>query len=244
MQRYLLKIKYVGTNYHGWQVQPNGITVQKIICTALKQITKENVGVSGCSRTDAGVHANEFFCHFDLSNTFPKSAFIKGLNAILPNDITVYDCTKVPSDFHARYSAKGKRYIYKFFDGEIRDPFLEGFVYFAPKKIDVDLMNVFCKQIVGQYDFYGFSSSKRTVVDTVRSVTECNAVREGNTVILSITADGFLYNMVRIIAGTALYVAYGKIDPASIKEIIESKERSLAGPTLSPQGLYLDKVFY
>lgn len=244
MSRYLLKIAYDGTGYHGWQVQPNGITVQEVLCNKLSQLLKESVNVTGCSRTDAGVHANEFYCHFDTVKALPEKAYINGLNAILPNDISVLDCVGVNDDFHARYSAKGKNYIYKFYDGQVPNPFLRNYALFVPKKIDVDLMNTFCKNFIGEYDFIGFSSSKRTVIDTIRNVSECSAERTGDIVILSVTANGFLYNMVRIIAGTALNAAYGKFDPMDTKKIIISKDRDAAGPTLPPHGLFLNKVFY
>ena len=232
MPRYLLKIKYMGTAYHGWQVQPNGITVQQILGDALKKITKQDIAVSGCSRTDAGVHANEFYSHFDTKDNFTKSALVQGVNALLPDDISVLDAKEVDNSFHARYNAKGKTYVYKFYDGEIRDPFLTKFTYFTATKIDENKMNQFCKKIIGKHDFIGFSSSKRTVVDTVRTISECFAKREGDIVSLFITADGFLYNMVRIIAGTALDVAYGKIAVENIDSVINSRDRKMAGPTL------------
>lgn len=244
MPRYLLKIKYMGTAYHGWQVQPNGITVQQILGDALKKITKQDIAVSGCSRTDAGVHANEFYCHFDTKDNFPKSAFVQGVNAILPDDISVLDANEIDSSFHARYNAKGKTYVYKFYDGEIRDPFLTKFTYFTAPKIDENKMNQFCKKIIGKHDFIGFSSSKRTVVDTVRTISECFAKREGDIVSLFITADGFLYNMVRIIAGTALDVAYGKIAVENIDSVINSRDRKMAGSTLPPHALFLERVIY
>lgn len=242
MSRYLLKISYDGTAYHGWQVQPNGITVQKVLCEKISEITKINTGVTGCSRTDAKVHANEFYCHFDFNGDIPERAFVYGLNAILPDDIVVFDCKKVSDDFHARYSSRGKQYIYTFFDGEILSPFYRNFVFKCDKKIDVDKMNEFCSFIVGKHDFAAFSSSKRTVEDTVRTVYECYAERTNDFVRLKITADGFLYNMVRIIAGTALDAAYGKFDIN--KADFNSLLRADLGTTLSPSGLMLNKVFY
>lgn len=244
MGRYLLKIAYDGTAYHGWQVQPNGITVQAVLCEKMAQLLKEPVNITGCSRTDAGVHANEFYCHFNTDKVLPKTAYINGLNAVLPKDIAVLDCSAVNDDFHARYSAKGKNYIYKFFDGKVPNPFLRNYALFVPQKIDVELMNKFCENFIGEHDFVGFSSSKRTVTDTVRNVYECSAERSGDIVTLSITANGFLYNMVRIVAGTALNAAYGKFNPSDTEKIILSGDRNAAGPTLPPQGLYLNKVFY
>ncbi len=244
MKRFLLKIAYDGTNYHGWQVQPNGITVQQIMCDGLAELLKNKVSVTGCSRTDAGVHAKEFYCHFDTEMSLPEVAFIKGLNSLLPRDISVLGCQAVDSEFHARYSAKGKNYIYRFYDGGERDPFLRNYALHVPVRLDTEKMEKFCEKIIGTHDFVGFSSSKRTVTDTVRTVTECSVTRDGDNVTLSISADGFLYNMVRIIAGTALSVAYGKIAADDIPDIILSKNRERAGATLPPHGLYLNKVYY
>ncbi len=239
-----MKISYDGSLYHGWQVQPNGITVQEVLCEKLTQIAKHNVSVTGCSRTDAGVHANEFFCHFDSDTDIPENAYVLGLNAVLPKDIAVFSCKKVSDDFHARYSAKAKQYIYRFYDGEIRNPFLRMYTHKCDFKLNTERMNVFCKALIGTHDFAGFSSSKRTVADTVRTVKECYCVREGDIVTLTVSADGFLYNMVRIIAGTALNVSCGRIKLNDIEMIINSKDRSLAGATLSPEGLFLNKVTY
>ena len=244
MSRFLLKIAYDGTFYHGWQVQPNGITVQKVLCDKLEQITKNKVSVTGCSRTDAGVHANEFFCHFDTDVNIPEKAYINGLNSILPDDISVLDCKRVAPDFHARYSSKGKNYIYRFYDGDLQNPFYRRYALFVNNKLNVELMNEFCSKIIGTHDFCGFSSSKRSVTDTVRTITECKVYRDGDFVILSVTADGFLYNMVRIIAGTALEVSLGKINTDDILDILKSKDRARAGMTLLPHGLFLNKVFY
>lgn len=240
----MLKIAYDGTAYHGWQVQPNGITVQAVLCDALFNMCKSKISVTGCSRTDAGVHANEFFCHFDTNLDIPETAFVKGLNAILPNDISVLSCNRVSDDFHARYSAKGKNYLYRFYDGETENPFYRRYALRVQNKLNVDLMNEYCSRMVGTHDFSGFSSSKRTVTDTVRTISECKVYRDGDFVVLSVTADGFLYNMVRIIAGTALQVSLGKINPLDTEKIIQSKNRDMAGATLLPHGLYLNKVIY
>ncbi len=244
MGRFLLKIAYDGTAYHGWQVQPNGITVQGVLCDALSKICKSKVDVTGCSRTDARVHANEFYCHFDSVLDIPAAAFVNVLNAALPNDIAVLGCEPVADNFHARYNAKGKNYIYKFFDGDVRNPFLRNYALYVPRKLDEQRMNEFCRQIIGKHDFVGFSCSKRTVVDTVRTIYRCETYRDGDNVVLSVTADGFLYNMVRIIAGTALDVSFGRINPEDTAGILESADRNRAGTTLAPHGLYLNKVFY
>ena len=244
MKRVVLKISYLGTAYHGWQVQPNGITVQEEMQNALEKMYKVRPNLTGCSRTDAGVHANEFFCHFDTDLAINERGIVLGLNALLPADISVLDAKYVENDFHARYNAKGKNYIYRIYNSEIKNPFMSDRTLQIARELDIERMNEFCKRICGTHDFYGFSSSGRTVTDTVRTITDCSVYKEGKEVVLSVTADGFLYNMVRIITGTAIAVSDGLIDPKDTESIILSKERDKAGATVAPSGLYLNKVFY
>ena len=179
MKRMLLTISYDGTAYHGWQVQPNGITVQQVLQDALEKLLGKRVAVTGCSRTDAGVHAKMFCCHIDCEDKFPDNAFLRGLNSLLPNDIAVIDCCEVNSDFHARYNAKGKKYIYSFYTGTL-NPFDSRYMLHLENEPDIDLMNNFCKGIIGTHDFEGFSSAKRTVDDTVRTIDECCLKKDGN----------------------------------------------------------------
>ena len=244
MKRILLTISYDGTAYHGWQVQPNSITVQEVLQTALCKLLGKNVGVTGCSRTDANVHAREFCCHFDCDDNIPDSAFLRGLNSILPNDISVKSCKTVNKDFHARYDAYGKTYVYRILNTNVKDSFLSRYTWNIEKKLDIEKMNSFCQKIIGTHDFYAFSSSGRTVEDTVRTVKECFVKRDGDIVSLQITANGFLYNMVRIIVGTAVDVSFGRIKIEDVEEIFSSKNRNLAGITAPPQGLFLEKVIY
>ena len=243
MKRMLLTISYDGTDYHGWQVQPNGVTVQQTLQDALERLMGVRPSVTGCSRTDAGVHAREFCCHLDCEEQFPENAFLKGLNSLLPNDIAVIDCREVVPDFHARYQAKGKTYIYSMYTGA-SDPFQSRYKLHIEKMPDIDLMNEFCHGIIGTHDFAPFSCSKRTVEDTVRTVTECSVISDGNNIYFKITADGFLYNMVRIIAGTALAVGYKRLESDCYNEIFETLDRAKAGDTLPPHGLRLEKVYY
>lgn len=243
--RVLLKISYIGTKYHGWQVQPNGITVQEIMQNALKNLYScDSVGISGCSRTDAGVHANEFFCHYDTEKYIPEKGIIASLNILLPDDIAVIGCNYVDDAFHSRYSAKSKNYIYRIYNSEIKNPFEVNRSWQISRTLNVDLMNEFAGNLVGTHDFIGFSSTGRTVEDTVRTITDCSVTSAGNIVTLSVSADGFLYNMVRIIVGTAVSVSDGKIDPKNTNNIIHSKKRENAGPTAPACGLYLNKVIY
>ncbi len=242
--RVLLKISFLGTAYHGWQVQPNGITVQEKMQDALESFYSTRPNLSGCSRTDAGVHANEFYCHYDIDREIPTKGIVHSLNAVLPNDIVVLSAQYVDEDFHSRYSAKGKNYIYKIHNSNTMSPFNSDRMLFINRELNLDLMNEFCNRIIGEYDFVGFSSSGRTVTDTVRKITDCSVTKEGDEVTLSVTANGFLYNMVRIITGTAISVSDGKIDPFKTEEIILSKDRNLAGFTAPAHGLYLNKVIY
>lgn len=244
MKRILLTLSFDGTAYHGWQIQPNGITVQETVQNALLKLLGAPHGVTGCSRTDAGVHAREFCCHIDCADNIPDTAFLRGLNSLLPPDIAVKSLKEVAPDFHARYSAKGKTYKYKILNTNIKDPFLLRYGWQIERKLDIDQMNEFCKRIIGTHDFYAFSSSGRTVEDTVRTVTECFVEHDGSEVILTVSANGFLYNMVRIIVGTAVEVSNGRINPYNTAEILSSKKRAMAGVTAPPNALMLWKVQY
>lgn len=243
MKRMLLTISYDGTNYHGWQVQQNGITVQQTLQDALEKLLGKRVPLTGCSRTDAGVHAREFCCHIDCEDHFPENAFLKGLNSLLPTDISVTNCRQVQSDFHARYNAKGKKYVYQMYVGT-PNPFDSRYMLHLDNVPNIDLMNKFCNGVVGTHDFAPFSSSKRTVEDTVRTVFSCFVKKDGNFITFEIEGDGFLYNMVRILAGTALSVGQNRLNYDCYDEIFTKNDRSKAGETLPSFALFLEKVFY
>ncbi len=243
MKRMLLTISYDGTAYHGWQVQPNGITVQQTMQDALEKLLGERPAVTGCSRTDAGVHARKFTCHIDCKEKFPENAFLKGLNSLLPNDIAVIDCREVASDFHARYNAKGKKYIYSMYTGA-QNPFDSRYMLHLENLPDISLMNEFCKGIIGTHDFAGFSCSKRTVEDTVRTITECCVKKDGNKIYFEIRGNGFLYNMVRILAGTALAVGQKRLRADCYNDVFKDNDRSKAGDTMPAFALMLQEVYY
>ncbi len=243
MKRILLKISFDGTNYHGWQVQANAVTVQGVLNRALAELLGVPTGVTGCSRTDAGVHAREFACHLDCADNIPPEAFLRGLNSILPDDIAVTYCQEVENDFHARYSASGKKYVYGMYTG-VKNPFSERYFLHLESVPDIALMNDFAKKIVGEHDFYGFSSSGRTVEDTVRIISDCSVKSKDDKIYFSVTGNGFLYNMVRILAGTALSVGYGKLKSDVADSVFLKRDRALAGDTLPPNGLFLEKVLY
>lgn len=243
MSRKLLTIKYIGTNYHGWQVQKNGVSVQQKICEALNKLYSHEVNATGCSRTDSGVHALKYCLHFDDDKNLDNSTIVSALNSYLPNDIAVVFCKSVNQDFHARYSVKQKTYIYKLYTG-VRDPFLDGLAYHYKGTLDIGKINEFAKHLTGTHDFAAFCSSKTTVKSTVRTIFEASASKKGNITTFKFSANGFLYNMVRILVGTLIYVSEGKIDVLDAEKIIASRERKNAGKTAPACGLYLYDVKY
>ncbi len=242
--KFLMKIKYDGSSFHGWQVQPNDITVQQTVQDALEKVLSVRPDVTGCSRTDSGVHAKEYCFHFEMDTKMSGQNLVSAINTKLPSEISAFDCYTVDNDFHARYSVKTKRYEYVFYDGKTRDPFYSKYSWFVGRKLDEKLLDKAAKQFVGTYDFSGFCASGSSVADTTRTVVEASVTREGDRVIFSVEADGFLYNMVRIMAGTLYYVSLNKISPEQIKSIILSKDRTKAGVTAPAHALFLANVNY
>ena len=244
MRNILLTIKYLGTAYSGWQVQANAPSVQQTLQDAAEKLFGVRENVVGCSRTDAGVHANMYCCNVRTSSSLPCDVVVRGLNAHLPDDIAVLSCRDVDYDFHARYDCCGKEYIYIIHNSHIRDPFLLGRSWDFKKQIDADFLNEQAQGFVGTHDFKAFCASGSSVQSTVRTVKSFRVTRDGENVIMSVKADGFLYNMVRIMVGTLTDITLGRIKPDTIPEIIASCERKNAGVTAPPQGLYLNRVYY
>lgn len=245
MRKILLKICYDGTDFCGWQVQPNGISVQQRLCEALEDLLSEKVNVTGCSRTDSGVHANEFCCHFETANEkLSAESFAGALNVRLPESISVIESCEVPSSFHARYDVERKEYVYKMYYSRVRDPFKDKYSLRIFSPLDIESVNNYCKLLVGTHDFSAFSASGREYDSTVRTIFDCKMEQSGNEYIFRVSGDGFLYNMVRIMVGTALYVSEGKLSLENIENALKSGERSLLGPTAPPRGLFLNKVVY
>lgn len=244
MQRYLLEIAFDGTDYHGWQVQPNGITVQEQLQLSMNKLYGFTPEITGCSRTDSGVHAKQFFCHFDLNNKIPTNGIVNGLNSVLPKDIRVTSCCEVDDNFHSRYAAKAKTYIYKIDCRKIQDPFSVRYAHQYCGKLNLNDMQFFCSSLIGEHDFAGFSSSGRSVSNTVRTIYDCEIKKYGDFIELSISGNGFLYNMVRIIVGTAIEIGNGRIDKNIATKIFDTKKRSLAGATAPAKGLFLNQVIY
>ncbi len=242
--RYLLTLRYLGTHYHGWQVQENALAVQPIIQNALLEMFPHRPGVTGCSRTDSGVHANMYCCHFDSPLRRDPFGVICSVNRNLPNDIAVTDCRMVDEDFHARYSVVSKEYVYKIYNGVHRNPFAHHLAYHYRFPLNVEAMNAAAEHFVGTYDFTSFCAVNAKEGDKTRTVFHASVTREGEYVLFRVSANGFLYNMVRIMVGTLLRVSQGKFAPDDIPRIIEAKDRGQAGPTAPPEGLYLNQVFY
>ncbi|MFI3141028.1 MAG: tRNA pseudouridine(38-40) synthase TruA [Clostridia bacterium] len=244
MRNIKLTISYDGTAYHGWQIQQNANTVQEELTKVCERIFNEKISLNGCSRTDTGVHANEFCLNFFTSSSMNVEKIQSAINALAPADISVSDVQEKNLDFHARFDCVGKEYIYKIHIGKTRNPFCFAYSLHYPYAFDVAALNEVCKKFVGTHDFSAFCASGSTVNDKTRTIYACWLEQEGDMAIFHVRGDGFLYNMVRILVGTLLYVARGKIDADEIEDIIKSKKRERAGITASSHGLYLNKVFY
>lgn len=244
MRNLLLTLRYNGTAFHGWQIQPNGATVQQELCNAFKKLSGNDENIIGCSRTDAGVHANMFCCNVRTECNVATEKIPDALNFYLPPEIAVYDCKDVGFDFHARYDCKGKEYVYLIYNGKYRNPFYENKAMFYPYEIDAEMLDGEAKAFIGIHDFSAFCSSGTDIEDKVREIYDCYVTRNGDLIEIRVSGNGFLYNMVRIIVGTLLDIQKGKIEKGSIPEILESRNREKAGVTAEPHGLYLNKVFY
>jgi tRNA pseudouridine38-40 synthase len=246
--KYFAKIKYLGTNFHGFQVQPGKRTVQRELCSALALATGHPCKVTGCSRTDAGVHANEFCITVECEGaTIPADKLPVAVARFMPDDLSLFYAEEVDEKFHPRYDVVSKEYLYKIKNERVCDPFYFGRAWFLPKPIDDDhikRMQSAADLIVGKKDFSAFMSPGSDVTDTVRNVFYVKVEKNGSDIDVRICADGFLYNMVRIIIGTLIEVAYDRMKPEEITKVIESCDRRNAGMTAPPEGLYLNKVSY
>ena len=242
----LLRLAYLGTAYHGFQVQNNAVTVQECIQNAVEAVFGYRAAVTGCSRTDSGVHANEFYCTVDVDTKIPVNKIPSALNANLPADIAVYECFTVDEPFHPRYNVIYKEYLYRIRNAYQRNPFENNRAYHYPRSLDIGVMNDAAAYFLGRHDFAGFMSAGSDITDTVREIKYFNVTKENDSgiVLIRVAADGFLYNMVRILVGTLIYVSENKININDLNDIILSKDRSRAGITVPPHGLYLNKVVY
>ena len=235
---------YVGTAYHGWQVQKNAVTVAETLEHSLASVVGHPVKCTGAGRTDAGVHAETYIANFRTSSRIPCDRIPLAVNTRLPDDIAVLAAIEVPDDFNAILSCVKKEYVYRIMNTRIRDPFLQKRVCFYPAPLDIERMKAAGRAFEGTHDFAAVRSVGTQTKTTVRTVHWCRAEREGDEITVAVCADGFLYNMVRAIVGTMVYASHGKLEPEEIPALLEKGDRRLTGPTMPPQGLYLNRVWY
>ncbi|MBQ3331475.1 MAG: tRNA pseudouridine(38-40) synthase TruA [Ruminococcus sp.] len=245
MRNLLLTLSYCGKNLHGWQIQDNALTVQEVFQNALYQIIGERPDIKGCSRTDSGVHANMYCVSMKIEHPITEDHLMMAMNRYLPDDVAVIDVREVREDFHARYSCVGKEYVYKLWNSRVRNPFLQGLALHYRYDMDVEKLRSEAQSFVGTHDFTSFCTlDKREKGDFTRTVKYFDVRRDGDLVTFTVAADGFLYNMVRIMVGTLLAMNNGRIPFGTLSGIIEAQDRKCAGPTAPSCGLYLNKVFY
>lgn len=244
MRNIKLTIEYDGTAYHGWQSQDNAVTVQDVVTDAIARLTGEDICITGSSRTDAGVHALGQVCNFFTGSSIPADKFAFALNAILPDDIVIRRSEEVTEDFHARFSTIGKKYRYLFYNSVFPSALMRNRAYHVFYPLDVRAMAEAAEYFKGTHDFAAFSATGGSAKTTVRTITDCCVSRDGDIVTFSVKGNGFLYNMVRIMAGTLVDVGIGRISPKAVPEIIDSLDRKRAGRTAPPHGLYLEEIYY
>ena len=242
--RICLIVSYDGTNYCGWQNQKNGLAVQQCIETALARLCGEEIRLTGAGRTDAGVHALGQAAHFDTQAHIPSDKYSYALNALLPKDIRIKRSFAVDDAFHAQYSAKHKHYRYCFFHAQHASAILGRYSMHVPDRLDVEAMRRAASLMTGTHDFSAFCAAGAQTKTFTRTVTRAEVTQQGELLVFDVEGNGFLYNMVRIMAGTLLCVGKGKLKAEDVPEIIASKDRRRAGVTAPPQGLFLMSVRY
>lgn len=244
MRNLKVTMGFRGTNYHGFQRQPNGITVQEVVETALSKLFNEPVTIQGCSRTDTGVHAKEYCFTMQTEKQLSERNFIRGACGYLPEDISIYRVEEMPADFHARFSCKAKEYMYRIHNSESKNPFTTDLELLYRRKLDIPLMQEAAQHFIGTHDFATFCTNCTEKQNTIRTIYDITIEKQGNTVILLVKGNGFLYNMVRILVGTLLSVNEGRITASELDALLASRNRVLAGITAQAHGLYLNRVFY
>ena len=244
MKRVKLIVAYDGTNYCGWQVQPNGETIESMLNRHLTELLKEEIHVIGASRTDSGVHADGNVAVFDTNAKMPADRISYAMNTRLPADIRIQDSCEVPPDFHPRFQQTVKTYEYRICNRRFPNPIERLYSLFYYWDLDLEKMQKAASCLVGTHDFTSFCTKKEEVTNHVRTIYELDLTRSGDMITLRIRGNGFLYNMVRIITGTLLRVGGGMIAPEEIPDILAAKDRGRAGETAPPQGLRLVKIEY
>ncbi len=243
-QNIAFTLAYLGTNYHGWQYQNNAISVQQVVQQAIQRATGCAVNLSGCGRTDAGVHARVYVANAPLATAIPLDKLPLAISAYLPEDIAVRRATAVPDDFDARFSCRRKEYSYLIHNSRVRNPFYHNRAYFCPSRLDYGAMEQAAPHFAGRQDFAAVRSEGTPVRSTVRTMYYCRTEKQGDLITIRVCADGFLYNMARAIAGTLLYCGLHKIEPGQIPAILRSGDREQAGPTAPACGLYMTALSY
>lgn len=245
MRNIKIEIEYDGTNYSGWQMQKNAITIQGEITKALKKLTGKYIIVHGSGRTDKGVHARGQVANFIIDNRIPIEGIPLAINRYVPKDISIIRAREVPMDFHSRYDAIRKGYSYHIHESKHRSPLLRNYSYHVYYELDHNKMREAAKTLVGTHDFQGFMTNRgNDIKSTIRTIYSLDIVKEGNSLWIYMEGDGFLYNMIRIIVGTLVEIGRGKMPVKQINQVLKSKKRIIAGHTAPPQGLFLDKVYY
>ncbi len=244
MKRIKMIVAYEGTNYCGWQVQPNGITVEEVLNAKLAELLKEPIKIIGASRTDSGVHALGNVAVFNTNSPIPGDKIAFALNHILPDDIRIQGSCEVEEDFHPRFRNSRKTYEYKIVNRTFPIPTLRRTAHFSHYSMDIQLMRKAANYLVGRHDFKSFATAKLEVIDTVREIYNLSIEELEGIITIRVTGSGFLYNMVRIIAGTLMEVGIKRTPPEDIEAILLGRDRNLAGPTAPANGLTLIKIEY
>lgn len=240
----MLTVAYDGTNYHGWQYQNSGKTIEGELNKALSSLLQKNIEVIGASRTDAGVHAMCNAAVFDSDAGIPAEKYSYALNQMLPDDIRIRKSQEVPADFHPRKTDTVKTYEYRIDCEEFADPIKTRYAYFTYVPLDASKMQEAAFHLIGTHDFKSFCSVNTTATTTVRTIFDIQVIRDGVDIVVRITGNGFLYNMVRIIVGTLMDVGRGKYEPSKVKDILEACDRTCAGPTVPACGLMLKELHF
>lgn len=243
-RRIKLTVAYDGTDYCGWQIQKNGVTVEEVLNQALSRLTGEKITVTGASRTDAGVHARGNVAVFDTDTRIPAERIAYAVNALLPEDVVVVRSEEVPAGWHPRKCVSVKTYEYRILNREFPDPVRRRDTYFVPFPLSLERMRRAADYLKGTHDFKSFCSAQTTVEDTVRTIYELEVEQSGDLFTIRVRGNGFLYNMVRIIAGTLAGVGRGYFEPGEVERMLEEKDRTKAGVTAPPQGLTLVGIEY
>lgn len=244
MKRVKMIVAYDGTNYKGWQVQPNGITIEEVLNQKLSELLGENIVVTGASRTDSGVHSLGNVAIFDTETRMPADKIAFALNQRLPEDIVVQGSCEVPPDWHPRYQNSKKTYEYRIVNRTFRMPTRRLDTYFYHHPLDVEKMKQAAAYLVGEHDFKSFCAIGAQVKTTVRTIYSCDVWKEDDIITIRVTGNGFLYNMVRIIAGTLIRVGGGDWEPEHMQEILDAHDRGAAGPTAPAHGLTMIGLEY